>query len=99
MTNLEMVTKNQENAHENETCECSKCDNDDCKCHQIMVKLSEIIDLTNQIGHTELYNTLLTIFCLLQNYEDHKEDLLKINNICQEVYKDLNPKEMGHTIN
>ena len=96
MTTPEKVNKPQEKT---ENCVCSECDNADCKCHQIMVNLSENIDLSNQIGHDILHNIFLTIFVTLQHLSDHEEDLIKIANACQEVYKDLNPKEMGYTLN
>lgn len=96
MTTPEKVNKTPEKP---EKCVCSECDNADCKCHQIMANLSDNIDLSNQIGHDALHNIFLTIFVTLQNLSAHEDDLIKITNACQEVYKDLNPKEMGHTLN
>jgi hypothetical protein len=84
---------------ENDSCECIKCDNSECKCNQIMSNLANILELTEQIGHTELYNISLTILTTLQHLSDHEEDLSKIEFVCQEIYKNMNPKEMGHTIN
>jgi len=79
--------------------DCSKCNNAECKCHQIMNNLLQTVELSEQIGHQELYNIVLTVSLVLNNLGDHEEDLVKIMKVCQEIYKDLNPKETGHTIN
>jgi hypothetical protein len=84
---------------EDEDHDCSKCNDTKCKCIQIMKNLSIAIDLAEQNGHTELYDILLTLMTVLQNLENHEDDLLKILETCQEVYKSVNPKEMGCTIN
>lgn len=78
--------------------ESEKCDID-CKCHQIMANLSDNIDLSDQIGYDALYDIFLTIFVVLQNLSTHEDGLIKIANTCQEVYEDLNPKEMGRILN
>ena len=57
------------------------------------------MELTNQIGHDELHNIFLTMFTVLKHLNDHTEELTKIEIVCQEVYKSINPKEMGCTIN
>lgn len=78
---------------------CFECNNIGCKSHQIINNLSANIDLSDQIHHNVLYNIFLTIFTILQNFDNHEEDLIKIANVCHTVYKDMNPKEMGCTIN
>jgi len=78
---------------------CAKCNNTGCKCIQIMEKMSECIDLADQICHIELYNILLTIYVVLQHLDSHGNELKKIMDTCQEVFKELNPKEMGQILN
>lgn len=92
-------TENIDTNQENEDCDCSNCDNNDCKCDQIMENIIKNIELTSQIGHDELHNIFLTMFTVLKHLEDHQEELTKIEIVCQEVYKNLNPKEMGRTLN
>ena len=87
------------NAQETDEHNCSTCDNAACKCNKIMINLAESLDLAEQNGHSELFNILLTLLVTLKHLENHEEDLLKIMQVCQDVYKDLNPKEMGHTLN
>jgi hypothetical protein len=84
-----------EDTHE----DCSKCDNAQCKCDQIMENLIQIITLSDQIGHHELHNITLTIFSILQNLSTHEDGLLEIMSTCQKVFKELYPKDMGQTIN
>lgn len=86
---LEKVDQEQNN------CECKNCDDIDCKCFQIMDNLSETMDLAEQIGHSELYNIMLTIQMILKHIDTNNNDLSKLNNMCYEIYKELNPKEMG----
>ena len=92
-----MITS--EKNQEDEEDECLDCDNIKCKCDQIMTNLSKSIDLADQTGHLELYNILLTIFITLQHLDNHVPDIIKIEKLCQQVYKELNPKEMGFTLN
>jgi hypothetical protein len=92
-------TKLQPVSQSEEDHDCSECDNVECKCIQIMKNLSYAADLAEQNGHNELYNILLTILTTLQNLENHEDNLLKILETCQEVYKSVSPKEMGCTIN
>jgi len=98
VTNAE-DTEIADESQEKEDCECSNCDDIDCKCNQIMINLTKNIDLTSQIGHDELHNIFLTIFTVLKYLENNTEELAKIESVCQEVYKNLNPKEMGRTLN
>lgn len=90
---------NQNQQQEEEEHDCSRCDNAECKCNLIMENISKTIDLSDQIGHEELHNIMITIITVLRHLRDHEDDLLKIMKVCQEVYKDLSPKEMGHTLN
>jgi len=79
---------------------CNTCNDIDCKCTQIMTNLSECIELASQIGHNQLFNIFLTIYILLQqNPEIRDPNILKIIEVCQDVYKELNPKEMGQRLN
>ncbi len=79
--------------------DCRECDNVICKCKQVMTKLSECVELTDQLKHAELYNILLTITDVLANLEDPKESVQKILKTCEQVYRDVHPKEMGRTLN
>lgn len=83
---------NEQNIEESE--DCKNCDNVGCKCNQIMDHLAKCIELSDQIGHTEVYNILLTVFVVLQNLSSHEHELEQIMNICQKVFTELSPKEM-----
>lgn len=88
------------NIKNNNDIECKDCDNNDCKSTQIMMDLSEAVELANQIGHNQLYNIFLTLYILLQQDPILREQgVLTIMKTCQEVYKNLNPKEMGMRLN
>lgn len=78
---------------------CKKCDNIDCKCGLIMESLQNCIELSEQIGHNELYNILLTIFAILENMPTHGDELFKIMETCQSSFEQLRPKEMGKMLN
>jgi len=78
---------------------CVKCDDILCKAQQIMNNLRESINLADQIGHQSLFNILLTLCVSLQHMESHEILLLKIEKVCQDVYGEFNPKEMGRIIN
>jgi len=84
---------------ENDDCDCSKCNDTHCKAQQVMDHLADIVDLTEQIGPPQLYNIILTLGGILSNLEAHGEYLTKIEKLCQVVYSELNPKEMGRTLN
>jgi len=79
---------------------CRECDNVECKCGLIMQHLSECVDLTSQIQHSELYNILVTVFTILQNFKTCDPKFLKeIESVCEKVFTELNPVEMNQTIN
>lgn len=84
---------------EEEECDCSKCNDAHCKAQQVMDHLADIVDLTEQIGPPQLYNIALTLGGILCNLEAHEEHLTKLEKLCQVVYSELNPKEMGRTLN
>ncbi len=91
--------KIKDKSQEDENCECSECNDINCKCNQIMENLIKNIELTGQIEHESLHNIFLTIFTVLKYLENNTDELEKIEIVCQEVYKNLNPKEMGRTLN
>lgn len=79
--------------------DCKNCDDVHCKAQQVMDHLTGIVELTEQIGPTQLYNISLTLGSVMANLEANMHHLTKIEKLCQQVYGDLHPKEMGRTIN
>ncbi len=78
---------------------CKECDNIQCKCDLILFKLTEVLDLSNQIGHTELYNIIITIIYALQNLHDDHESLNLLLDASKQTYTNIRPKEMGKMLN
>jgi hypothetical protein len=79
--------------------DCKNCDNIACKCQLIMLKIEDVMELTTQIEHFELFNIMLTIYGALKNLHDDETILNKILSACQETYTEINPKEMHKILN
>jgi len=78
---------------------CENCDNIECKHQLILAKINDTAELASQIGHADLFNIMITILCALQHLYDDHTCLDKIVKACQEVYTELNPKEMKKSLN
>ena len=79
--------------------ECKDCDNTSCKCQLIMMKLEDIIELSTQIDHPELFSIMLTIYSALKNLHEDETSLNKILSACNETYTEINPREMNKILN
>jgi hypothetical protein len=79
--------------------DCRDCDNVSCKCQLIMSKIDDIIELSTQIEHFELFNIMLTISSALKTLHDDETGLDKILSACEETYGNINPKEMHKILN
>ncbi len=78
---------------------CEDCDNIRCKQQLILAKINDTAMLASQIGHTELFNIMITLLCALQYIHIDHTCLDKITKASYEVYSELNPKEMQKSIN
>ena len=78
---------------------CTTCGDKACKAGMILSNLMDSIEFAEQIGHHELYNILLTLHCVLKNLHLTQEGLVKLEKVCQEIYADLNPKEVKKLLN
>jgi hypothetical protein len=57
------------------------------------LKLSETLDFS------ELFNIILTILIIYQNFETCSPKLSEIEELCRKIYTELHPKEMGKLLN
>lgn len=64
------------------------------KCFKILDNLMENINLTNELGDQILHNIFLTIYMLLRNSEDYNKELIDVEQLCAEKYKNYFPTEM-----
>ena len=95
----ENVSEIPENDKLQDVQKCRDCDNTSCKCQLIMMKLEDIIELSTQIDHPELFNIMLTIHSALKNLHEDETSLNKILSACNETYTEINPREMNKILN
>lgn len=68
------------------------------KCFKVLDNLEENIKLTNELEDQLLHNIFLTIYVLLRNSENYNDELIDIEQLCAEKYKNYFPSELENVI-
>jgi len=75
-----------------ELIECRQCNNMPCKCRLLIQKFEDILELTNQLEFTEMFDIIMTLSLLINHLKIDNNCLYKIHKLCKETYVAINPK-------
>lgn len=87
------------NDSDNDSHNCSDCENIECKCNIIMQKFDEIRDLSAQIEHFELNEIVITIMACLIHLKNDENCMNHIRDAARKTQSELFPKGSKNKLN